>query len=103
MSYAVSQRGQEMAVRSALGATPAHMRGVMFGAALRIVFAGIIAGAAATLIATRALETFLFGVGAADVQTIAFVGILLTLVALAACYRPARAAVATDPLPLLRR
>jgi len=103
MSYAVSQRGQEMAVRSALGASPAHMRGVIFSAALRIVMAGIIAGVAATLIATRALESFLFEVGAADVRTIASVGILLTLVALAACYRPARAAAATDPLPLLRR
>ena len=103
MSYAVSQRAQELAVRSALGATRAHIRGVIFGSALRIVLAGLIAGAGATLLATRALETFLFGVGAADVRTIAAVGGMLTLVALAACYRPARTAAAVDPLPLLRR
>jgi putative ABC transport system permease protein len=103
MSYAVSQRQQEMAVRSALGATRAHIRGVILGAALRMVLAGLTLGAAATLVATRALETFLFGVGSADFRTIASVGITLTLVALAACYRPARTAAAADPLPLLRR
>ncbi|CAN5793761.1 ABC transporter permease [soil metagenome] len=103
MSYAVSQRSQEMAVRSALGATRAQIRRVILGAALRMVIGGLLLGAGATLVATRALETFLFGVSAADFRTIASVGALLALVALAACYRPARAAAAADPLPLLRR
>ena len=103
MSYAVSQRREEMAVRSALGATRSQIRAVILGAAMRIVIAGLAAGTAATLLATRALETFLFGVSRRDPATIASVGTVLALVALAACYRPARTAAAADPLPLLRR
>ncbi|MBA2302338.1 MAG: ABC transporter permease [Acidobacteria bacterium] len=103
MSYAVSQRQQEMAVRSALGATRGQIFRVVFGAASRILVAGLAMGTAAGAVATRALESFLFGVAATDSLTLAAVALLMTVIALAACYVPARAAATADPLPLLRQ
>ena len=103
MSYAVSQREREMAVRLALGADSRDISGLIFGTALRITAAGVVAGVAAALIMTRLLRSFLFGVSPTDALTFAGVAAFLTLVSLAACYRPARMASAADPMTILRR
>ena len=103
MSYAVSQREREMAVRLALGADRRDISGLIFGTALRITAAGVVAGVAAALVMTRLLRSFLFGVSPTDPLTFAGVAAFLTLVSLAACYRPARMASAADPMTILRR
>ena len=103
MSYTVSQRQGEMALRCALGATPGRILRTVFGAALWMIAAGLGVGVAAALATTRTLESFLFGVQPTDWRTLVAVAMVLTVAALVACYRPARIAATADPLPLLRR
>jgi putative ABC transport system permease protein len=103
MSYTVSQRQHEMAVRSALGASRRDILGLVFRSALKITAIGTITGIAAALIATRALGAFLYGVSPGDPITLGVVVLFLTIVSLGACYHPASAAAAADPMALLRR
>jgi putative ABC transport system permease protein len=103
MSYTVSQRQQEMAVRSALGANRADLFRLVFGDALRITTIGIVVGLGVAFAAARALATFLYGVEPGDPLTMALVVVFLTFVSFGACYAPARAAAAADPMLLLRR
>jgi ABC-type antimicrobial peptide transport system permease subunit len=103
MSYTVAQREREMAVRSALGASRQDLFRLVFGSALRVAAAGVSAGAVMAFAATRTLAGFLFGVSPVDPLTFVVVIGFLTLVALAACYRPARAAATVDPMLLLRQ
>jgi len=102
MSYSVVQRYHEIAVRSALGASHAAILRLVFTAALRLTAAGVLAGAILAAWAARALQSFLFGVTATDPLSYAIVAIGVPLVALVACWRPARKAAAVDPMSLLR-
>jgi putative ABC transport system permease protein len=102
MSYTVSQRAREMAVRSALGAHRRDIFRLVFTGALGITLVGIVAGIAIAAIATKALAGFLFAVSPLDPLTIAGVVAFLIVVSLAACYRPARAAAGADPMSILR-
>jgi len=102
MSYMVSQRQREMAVRAALGAHQRDIVRLVFSSALRVTALGIIAGTMAALAGTRVLSSYLFGVSATDLPTfVAAIGFLV-VVSLAACYRPARVAATSDPMQLLR-
>jgi putative ABC transport system permease protein len=103
MSYTVVQRQHEIAVRSALGAGRAEILRLVFGSALRLAFTGVAIGALATVWATRTLHAYLYGVTGTDPATYLAVAIGLPLVALAACWRPARRAAGIDPMSLLRR
>jgi hypothetical protein len=103
MRYTVSQRQREMAIRCALGASGGDILRLVFARAVWLTAAGVILGIAGTLVATRALLAFLFGVSPTDPGTIALVAGFLTLVALMACYLPAHTAATVDPVPLLRR
>jgi predicted permease len=103
MSYTVSQREREMAVRAALGAGRPEIFRLVFWSALRMTAVGLAAGLLLTIAATRALATFLFGVSPGDPVTFAFVIGFLTLVSLAACYRPAHVAANADPMTILRQ
>jgi predicted permease len=103
MSYTVSQRQREMAVRSALGAGRRDIFRLVLGSALSVTAIGILAGLAASLAATRALASFVFGVSPTDPLTLSAVAVFLTLVSLGACYRPARKAATVDPMSLLRQ
>ena len=103
MSYAVSQRRREMAVRAALGADRRDITRLVLASGLRMTSSGIVAGVVAAAFATRALESFLFGVAPADPAILGLVAGALGAVSLAACYRPAQVAASADPMTVLRR
>jgi len=103
MSYAVSQRQREMAVRAALGANRGDLLRLVLGSGLRVTATGLAAGVIAALLAARALSSFLFGITPGDPGTLAAVAAALAAVSLAACYRPAHLAASTDPMTVLRR
>jgi putative ABC transport system permease protein len=102
ISYAVSQRTHEIGIRMALGAAPATMMKLMLGSGLRLALVGTALGLAAAFLFARLMTGLLFGVSATDPLTFLSVAALLTLVALAACYIPARRAVRVDPMVALR-
>jgi putative ABC transport system permease protein len=102
MSYTVSLRRRELAVRAALGASGRDLLRLVFRQALVVTLAGVTIGLAATAFATRAIAGMVFGVNRFDPVTLTGVVMLLAAVALLACYRPARAAAGADPMLLLR-
>jgi predicted permease len=105
ISYSVTQRLREIAVRMALGAEKRQVFQMVIGQGLRMAIVGLMLGAAAALILTRLLKSFshlLYGVGASDPVTFAVVSLLLTAVAVVACYIPARRAARVDPMVALR-
>jgi putative ABC transport system permease protein len=102
MSFAVSSRTQEIGIRMALGASPKTVQNMILGKSLALTMTGVLLGLVGSLGLMRFLSSLLFGVGAYDGITFAGVALLLTGVALAASYIPARRAVRVDPLVALR-
>lgn len=102
ISYAVSLRAREIAVRLALGACPAHVRRMVARQAVTVGAVGVALGLAAALATTRFMAMLLFGVAPTDPATLAGAAALLLAVALAAAWLPARRAAATDPAGALR-
>jgi putative ABC transport system permease protein len=102
ISYAVTQRQREIAIRMALGAERRSVTLMVVREGARMAFIGISAGLAAGFLASRALAAFLFEVTPTDPGTFASVSILLGTVALVACYLPARRASRIDPMGALR-
>jgi predicted permease len=96
------QRTHEIGVRIALGATRRDVLNLVLGQGMRIALAGVAAGVVAALVLTRMLTTMIYGVGATDPVTFGGVALLLTAVALVACYIPARRAMRVDPMVALR-
>jgi putative ABC transport system permease protein len=102
LARVVSERRYELAIRAALGATPARaVRMVMTEGAV-LAGAGLVLGIGAALAAGRALASLLSGVSPHDPFTLAGVAIFVAATTLAACYLPARRAARVDPLELLR-
>jgi putative ABC transport system permease protein len=103
LSFHVLSRTHELGVRMALGAPRRHVLGLMLKMGGRLVVVGLAIGTAVSLGATRMLRSQLFGVQPADPFSYVAVAMLLSLVALAACYVPARRAAAVDPMIALRQ
>jgi ABC-type antimicrobial peptide transport system permease subunit len=105
ISYAVTQRTHEIGIRMALGAEKKDVFRLVVGGGLRLAVTGVAIGAITALILTRVLPSFshlLYGVRASDPVTFAAVSSILVLVALLACYIPARRAMKVDPMISLR-
>ena len=102
VSFDARQRRFEMAIRSALGASPHALRRLVARRGLRIAAAGVVTGLAATAVGTRALAAVLFGVAPLDPVTLATVSGGLALLAVLTCWIPARRAASTDPAEALR-
>ncbi len=103
MSYAVTQRTREIGIRIALGAQALGIFKLVVGRGLKPVALGLGIGLACAFAGTRLMIDFLYGMSAIDVVTFAGVSLLLALVALLACYIPARRAMKVDPMVALRR
>jgi putative ABC transport system permease protein len=102
ISYLVGQRTHEIGVRVALGAQGNDVLRLIIGQGARMALVGVAIGTAAALALTRLMSNQLFGVSAHDPLTFAAVAILLIIVAVAACYIPARRAMRVDPMVALR-
>jgi putative ABC transport system permease protein len=102
MAYSVTQRTQEIGIRMAIGAQRRHIVQMILWRSAALVLGGLAIGLAGAWAATRVLKNFLFEVTPFDPLTFAAVSLLLALVALAACYIPARRAAGIDPLVALR-
>jgi putative ABC transport system permease protein len=102
MSYAVSQRTREIGIRMALGARRSDVMMMVIGQGMKLAGAGILIGLGGALALTRFMETLVFGVSATDPLTYVTIVSLLTIVALLACWIPARRATKVDPLLALR-
>jgi putative ABC transport system permease protein len=102
MAYAMVQRTREVGIRMALGAQRGEVVRLLLGRGLRVVAVATAVGLAAAFAAARLLENQLFGVTVTDPATFATVPVLLALVALGACFLPARRAARVDPVIALR-
>jgi len=102
IAYSVSQRGREIGVRMALGATGRDVVAMVLREGIRFVAIGLSIGMALAIAATWLMKPFLFGVSATDGATFLAVSAVLAGVAMLASYLPARRAAAADPMAVLR-
>ncbi len=102
MTYAVSQRTHEIGIRMALGAQFRDVLKLILRQGMLLVTVGIVMGLIGAFLLTRVLASLLLSVGTTDPLTFAGVAILLSVVALLACYIPARRAMKVEPLSALR-
>jgi len=102
VAYAVAQRTHEIGVRIALGAYPRDILRLIVGHGMRFALIGVAVGVGGALALTRLMSSLLFGVSSNDPTTFIGASILLMLVALVACYVPAKKAMKVDPMVALR-
>jgi predicted permease len=102
LAYSVTQRHREIGVRMAMGAEGSAVLRLILSQGMMLVGIGIVIGLALSLLVGRALSRMLFGVSSYDPLSLAGASVVLILVALIACYMPARAASRVDPMAALR-
>jgi putative ABC transport system permease protein len=102
MSYSVSRRTHELAIRMALGAERRAVLKLVVGEGLFVTLLGIVVGTAAALVAGRVIANYLYDVSPSDPLTYIFMGVSLVSVSLLACFLPARRATRVDPMAALR-
>jgi putative ABC transport system permease protein len=101
-AQAVTLRTNEIGIRRALGAGTGSVLRLIVGEAARLVGIGLVLGVGASLVLTRSTQSLLWGVASTDLMTYVIVAVTLGIVALVACYLPARKALTIDPLRALR-
>ncbi|HEY4741731.1 MAG TPA: ABC transporter permease [Candidatus Acidoferrales bacterium] len=102
MAYTVEQRTHEMGIRMALGASPGDVTRIVLGQGMKLAVIGVVIGMIVAAAATRGMVSVLYRVKAGDPVMFLAVAAFFTLVALAACYIPARRAMRVDPMVALR-
>jgi predicted permease len=102
LAFSVAQRTSELGVRMAIGAQSRDIIGLVLGQGTKIALVGLGIGLVGSLVLTRFMESQLFGVKSSDPVTLIVVVVVLGLVALLACWLPARRAASTDPIVALR-
>ena len=103
MAYSVAQRTREIGVRVAVGASRNQIFRLILGYAMRLTVLGVVLGLCAALLLTRYVSTFLFHIQSYDPMTLTAMAMVIVLVAISACYVPARRATRIDPVTALRQ
>jgi ABC-type antimicrobial peptide transport system permease subunit len=103
LSYRVSRRSSEIAIRIALGARSQRVVAMILGESIRLVLAGLAAGGALSFLGSRFIATRLYGVAPQDPLTLASAVAVLLLAAFAAAYLPARRASRVNPIAVLHQ
>jgi len=102
MSYSVTQRTHEIGIRMALGAGQRNVLSLVVGQGMTLAVTGVVVGLGASIALTRLMSSLLFGVSTTDPLTFVSISVVLTGVALGACFVPARRATRVDPMIALR-
>ena len=103
LSYVVSQQTREIGIRMALGAEKREVLKLVLGQGMKLALTGVTIGLIASFVVTRLMGSLLFSVSATDPVTFIAIPLILTGVALAACFVPARRAAKVDPMVALRQ